>query len=63
MKSQIYYDYYPSPIGQLLLLATEEGLIYIELGQEQQTTSLDNFLSAQAASGQILEIFAKPKKF
>ncbi|HEP1105332.1 TPA: methylated-DNA--[protein]-cysteine S-methyltransferase, partial [Mannheimia haemolytica] len=41
MKSQIYYDYYPSPIGQLLLLATEEGLIYIELGQEQQTTSLD----------------------
>ncbi|HDL5806252.1 TPA: methylated-DNA--[protein]-cysteine S-methyltransferase [Mannheimia haemolytica] len=62
MKSQIYYDYYPSPIGQLLLLATEEGLIYIELGQEQQTTSLDNFLSAQAASGQILEIFCKTKE-
>ncbi|HGO5814384.1 TPA: methylated-DNA--[protein]-cysteine S-methyltransferase [Mannheimia haemolytica] len=62
MKSQIYYDYYPSPIGQLLLLATEKGLIYIELGQEQQTTSLDNFLSAQVASGQILEIFCKTKE-
>lgn len=62
MKSPIYYDYYQSPLGQLLLLAKQDGLIYIELGQEQQTTSLENFIKATDTSGQIFEIFCKTKE-
>lgn len=62
MKSPIYYDYYQSPLGQLLLLAKQEGLIYIELGQEQQTTSLENFIKATDTSGQVFEIFCKTKE-
>ncbi|EXI62111.1 cysteine methyltransferase [Mannheimia granulomatis] len=59
MTSQIYYDYYQSPVGRLLLLAQTEGLIYIEFEQEQQTTLLQNFIKASATSGAILEIFCK----
>ncbi|MDD0823087.1 methylated-DNA--[protein]-cysteine S-methyltransferase [Mannheimia sp. AT1] len=62
MKSPIYYDFYQSPLGQLLLLAKQKGLIYIELGQEQQTTSLENFIKATNTSGQVFEIFCKTKE-
>lgn len=62
MKSEIYYDYYLSPVGRLLLLAQQEGLIYIEFEQEQQTTSVENFTKATATSGAIFEIFCKTKE-
>lgn len=55
----IYYDYYQSPTGRLLLLAKQEGLIYIEFEQEQQTTSIQNFIKVSETSGQIFEIFCK----
>lgn len=62
MKSPIYYNYYQSPVGRLLLLAQKEGLIYIEFEQEQQTTSLQNFIKATPTSGAILEIFCKTQE-
>lgn len=62
MKSQIYYDYYQSPVGRLLLLAQNEGLIYIEFEQEQHTTSVEPFTKASSTSGAILEIFCKTKE-
>lgn len=62
MKSQIYYDYYQSPVGRLLLLAQNEGLIYIEFEQEQRTTSVEPFTKASSTSRAILEIFCKTKE-
>ncbi len=59
MKSMIYYHYYQSPVGRLLLLAQAEGLTYIEFEQEQQTTDVTNFIKATPASGAIYEIFCK----
>ena len=55
----IYYQYYASPVGQLLLLATAEGLIAIEFAEEQATTDISTFMPASQTSGQILEIFCK----
>ena len=40
----IFYQYYPSPVGNLLLLAKEHGLIAIEFDEEQPTTQLENFI-------------------
>lgn len=59
MTSKIYYDYYQSPVGRLLLLAQAEGLIYIEFEQEQKTTSLHNFQKVEPTSGHVFEIFCK----
>jgi O-6-methylguanine DNA methyltransferase len=55
----IYYQYYASPVGQLLLLAKAEGLIAIEFAEEQATTDINTFMPASQTSGQILEIFCK----
>ena len=55
----IYYQYYASPVGQLLLLAKAEGLIAIEFAEEQATTDISTFMPASQTSGQILEIFCK----
>ncbi|QLB42495.1 methylated-DNA--[protein]-cysteine S-methyltransferase [Mannheimia pernigra] len=61
MKSQIYYDYYQSPVGKLLLLAQEDGLIYVEFEQEQRSTSVEHFIKAPQTSGAVLDIFCKTK--
>ena len=55
----IYYHYYTSPVGRLLLLAKHGKLIYIEFEQEQQTTSLESFLPASSTSGEIWQVFCK----
>ncbi|MDH2998230.1 cysteine methyltransferase [Pasteurellaceae bacterium LFhippo2] len=55
----IYYHYYPSPIGKLLLLAQADGLIYIEFEKEQQTTSVADFVEATHTTGSIWQIFCK----
>ena len=59
MKPTIYYHYYQSPVGRLLLLAQECGLTYIEFEQEQQTTDISSFTKATPTSGQVYEIFCK----
>lgn len=59
MKPTIYYRYYLSPVGRLLLLARQDKLIYIEFEQEQQTTDLSTFRHADETSGQIWAIFCK----
>ena len=55
----IYYQYYASPVGQLLLLAKAEGLIAIEFAEEQATTEISTFMPAGQTSGQIFPIFCK----
>lgn len=55
----VYYDYYTSPVGRLLLLVREEKLIYIEFEQEQRTTSLANFLSIEEADEATQAVFKK----
>lgn len=55
----IFYQYYPSPVGNLLLLAKETGLIGIEFDEEQPTTELGNFIPVSNTSGAIYEIFCK----
>lgn len=55
----VFYQYYPSPIGQLLLLSNEQGLIGIEFETEQPTTNLGKFVTSEAASGEISTIFCK----
>ena len=47
----IYYQYYASPVGQLLLLAKAEGLIAIEFAEEQATTDINTFMPANQTSG------------
>ncbi|AAP95944.1 cysteine methyltransferase [[Haemophilus] ducreyi] len=37
MNKNIYYQYYTSPVGQLLLIANQQGLIGVEFEQEQLT--------------------------
>ncbi|MDH2925358.1 methylated-DNA-[protein]-cysteine S-methyltransferase [Nicoletella semolina] len=61
MKSKfpIFYCYYPSPVGKLLLLAQDNALIYIEFEQEQQTISLEHIQLADETSGEIWQIFCK----
>lgn len=55
----VFYQYYPSPIGQLLLLANEQGLIGIEFEPEQQTTHTSLFTPSDQASCAISAIFYK----
>ncbi|OOR98748.1 cysteine methyltransferase [Haemophilus paracuniculus] len=57
--SAIFYHYYPSPVGNLLLLAQDNALIYIEFEQEQRTTSVEKFQKANGTSGEIWQIFCK----
>lgn len=59
MNPAIYYYFYPSPVGKLLLLAQQNKLIYIEFEQEQQTTSLANFRLADETSGENWAVFCK----
>lgn len=61
MSSNIYYQYYLSPIGNLLLIANTHGLIGIEFEQEQLTTNLQTWLLASETSGHIFEIFCKTR--
>lgn len=55
----VFYQYYPSPVGRLLLLANEQGLIGIEFESEQQTTHTSPFTPSDQASGTISAIFCK----
>ena len=57
----IFYQYYPSPVGNLLLLAKEHGLIAIEFDEEQPTTQLENFIPVSNTSGTVYEIFCKTR--
>lgn len=56
MKSTIYYQYYDSPVGKLLLIANDKGLIGIEFEQEQLTSDAQKWQKANETSGQIFEI-------
>lgn len=58
----IFYQYYPSPVGNLLLLAKEHGLIAIEFDEEQPTTKLENFIPVSNTSGTVYEIFCKTRE-
>ncbi|OOH87584.1 cysteine methyltransferase [Pasteurellaceae bacterium 15-036681] len=62
MRQPIYYCYYPSPVGNLLLLAQDDGLIYIEFELEQRSTSTQHFIQANDTSGEIWDIFCKTIK-
>lgn len=62
MKTNIFYQYYPSPVGNLLLIANEQGLCGIEFESEQQTNLTANWQQATPASGQVFEIFCKTKE-
>ena len=57
----IFYQYYPSPVGNLLLLAKENGLIAIEFDEEQPTTKLEIFIPESNTNGTIYEIFRKTR--
>lgn len=57
--SPIYYQHYTSPVGNLLLLAQNNKLIYIEFEQEQRQTLQENFIKASETSGKIWQIFCK----
>ncbi|ABY69502.1 methylated-DNA--[protein]-cysteine S-methyltransferase [Actinobacillus pleuropneumoniae] len=61
MKSTIYYQYYDSPVGKLLLIANDKGLIGIEFEQEQLTSDAQKWQEANETSGQIFEIFCKTR--
>ncbi|ASU16955.1 putative methylated-DNA--protein-cysteineS-methyltransferase [Actinobacillus pleuropneumoniae] len=61
MKSTIYYQYYDSPVGKLLLIANDKGLIGIEFEQEQLTSDAQKWQKANETSGQIFEIFCKTR--
>lgn len=58
----IFYHYTPSPVGNLLLIANEKGLLGIEFEAEQRTTSPENWQKATPASGQVFEIFCKTEE-
>lgn len=61
MKSTIYYQYYHSPVGKLLLITNDKGLIGIEFEQEQLTSDAQKWQVANETSGQIFEIFCKTR--
>ena len=58
----IFYQYYPSPVGNLLLLAKENGLIAIEFDEEQPTTKLENLIPVSNTNGTVYEIFCKTRE-
>ena len=55
----IFYQYYPSPVGNLLLLVKETGLIGIEFDEEQPTTEIENFIPVSNTSSTVYKIFCK----
>lgn len=57
--SSIFYHFYTSPIGKLLCIADQSGLIGIEFEQEQLATTAKKWQQANATSGQIWQIFCK----
>ena len=61
MKSAIFYQFYPSPVGKLLLIANQKGLIGIEFEQEQNEQLVQTWQNVEDASGEICEIFCKTK--
>lgn len=58
----IFYQYYASPVGNLLLLAKKNGLIAIEFDKEQATIQVENFIQVNAESGAVFEIFCKTQE-
>ncbi|WP_150539482.1 methylated-DNA--[protein]-cysteine S-methyltransferase [Actinobacillus vicugnae] len=61
MSSAIHYQYYSSPVGNLLLIANQQGLLGIEFEQEQLTTDAEHWQLANETSGQIYDIFCKTR--
>ncbi len=61
MKFPIFYQFYPSPVGKLLLIVNQKGLLGIEFEQEQNEKLVHNWQNAEDASGEISEIFCKTK--
>ena len=57
--ANIYYQFYPSPIGKLLCIADENGLMGIEFEQEQLTMNTQQWQQANETSGEIWQIFCK----
>lgn len=60
MPTTIYYQFYTSPVGELLLLAEQQGLIGIEFEQEQVATKIaPHWQPSSQAAGAIQAIFCK----
>ncbi|EQA00745.1 methylated-DNA--[protein]-cysteine S-methyltransferase [Glaesserella parasuis] len=59
MKFQIFYQFYDSPVGKLLLIANQTGLLGIEFEQEQQTLNFQQWKCSEQASGEIQQLFCK----
>ncbi|QIW15016.1 cysteine methyltransferase [Pasteurellaceae bacterium RH1A] len=59
MISPVFYHYYDSPVGRLLLIAQDQALIGIEFEQEQLAQSLEQMQPSDQASGPIQAIFCK----
>lgn len=55
----IFYQYYLSPVGNLLLIAENNQLIGIEFEQEQKATSAEQWQLANETSGEIWQVFCK----
>ena len=55
----LYFDYMDSPVGQLLLVANEKGLVAIEFEAEQATSPIERWLPITQASGSVLNYFAQ----
>ncbi|MCK3655729.1 cysteine methyltransferase [Pasteurellaceae bacterium Macca] len=56
-----YYDFYPSPLGDLLMIANEQGLLLLEFEQQAQGVDLRRFHAFNSApqNPKIATIFAK----
>ena len=55
----IYYHYYPSPIGKLLLVGNATHLLAIEFEKEQFTISTENLIEISETSGSFCAVFCK----
>lgn len=53
----VFYHYIPSPVGQLLLLANEKGLLYLAFEFEQRGHSVADYLPEESACNTVRKIF------
>lgn len=60
--SEIYYDYYNSPIGKLLIAVENNVLIFINFEKEQVIDLPDHFQQAHIAHPESWSIFCKTRE-
>lgn len=53
----IFYRYVPSPVGELLLLANAQGLLYLAFEFEQRRHSVADYLAEESACHAVRDIF------